>query len=115
MATFAEYLETVADPDDRDALAHAWEVAAEAAPKAVEGHSYGLPALKLGPSPLFAVQAAKDHLTLYPFSPPVIEAVADQLDDFRRTKGSVKFSASHPLPDDVIQEIVRLRVKEVAG
>jgi uncharacterized protein YdhG (YjbR/CyaY superfamily) len=113
VATFADYVASVADPDDQAALTHAWEVAAGAAPKAVEGTSYGLPALKLGPSPVFAVQATKTHLTLYPFSPPVLEALADQLADFRRTKGSVKFSAAHPLPDEVIEEIVRLRVEEI--
>ncbi len=115
MATFEDYLVTVTDDGDRAALAHAWEVASAAAPDAVEGASYGMPALKIGSSPLFAVQAAKAHLSAYPFSPPVLEAVADRLDGFKRSKGSVQFSAERPLPDDVIVEMVRLRSAEITG
>jgi hypothetical protein len=36
MATFEEYLASVGDDAERDALAHAWEVASAAAPDAVE-------------------------------------------------------------------------------
>ena len=115
MATFDEYVETVADPASRAALQHAWDVAAAAAPEAVEGTSYGIPALKIATSPLFAVQATAKHLSLYPFSPPVLEALADRLEDFKRSKGSVQFSATKPIPDDVIVELVRLRRAEIAA
>jgi len=114
MATFEEYLASVSDDADRAALTHAWEVAAAAAPDAVEGASYGMPALKIGSSPLFAVQATKAHLSAYPFSPPVLEALAVRLDGFTRSKGSVQFSAEHPLPDEVVAEMVRLRSVEIA-
>ena len=77
--------------------------------------SVKVPALKIGTSPLFAVQAAKAHLSAYPFSPPVLEALADRLDGFKRSKGSVQFSAERPLPDDVIVELVRLRGAEILG
>jgi len=115
MATFEEYLVTVTDDADRAALAHAWEVASAAAPDAVEGASYGMPALKIGKSPLFAVQATKAHLSAYPFSPPVLEGLGDRLDGFKRSKGSVQFSSARPLPDDVIVELVQLRRTEIVG
>jgi len=115
VGTFAEYVASVPDPAEQAALQHAWDVAAGEAPEAVEGVSYGIPALKIGTSPLFAVQATKKHLTLYPFSPPVLEAVADRLADFKRSKGSVQFSAAKPIPDEVIVEVVRLRRAEIAG
>lgn len=115
MATFAEYVAGVADPEVRRALQHAWDVAAAAAPEAEEGVSYGIPALKLGKSPVFAVQAAAKHLTMVPFDPAVLDALGDRLDGFARTKGTLQFSAAHPVPDDVIREMVRLRLEEIAG
>jgi len=112
---FAEYVASVADPASRAALLHAWEVAAAASPEAAEGNSYGMPALKLGTSPLFAVQARARYLSMYPFSPPVLVALADRLDGFTRSKGSVQFTADQPIPDDVIVELVRLRTAEILG
>ena len=115
VGTFDEYVESVADPASRAALQHAWDVAAGASPQAVEGTSYGMPALKVGTSPLFAVQARAAYLSMYPFSPPVLVALAGRLEGFKRSKGSVQFSAEQPVPDDVIVELVRLRSAEIAG
>jgi uncharacterized protein YdhG (YjbR/CyaY superfamily) len=113
--SFAEYVASVTAPDSRVALRHAWEVARAAAPEAVEGASYGMPALKIGTSPVFAVRATATHLSLYPFSPPVLEALADELAGFKRSKGSVQFSAAHPIPDDVVREIVVRRSAEITA
>ncbi len=115
MTTFATYLATVTDGADQAAISHAWEIAVAAAPDAVEGTSYGMPALKAHGSPLFAVQATKKHLSIYPFSPPVLDALADRLAEFTRSKGSVQFSADRPVPDDVIVEMVHLRAAEIGG
>jgi uncharacterized protein YdhG (YjbR/CyaY superfamily) len=115
VATFDDDVESVTDAADRAAVQHAWDVAVATAPEAVEGASYGMPALKVGRSPLFAVQASAKHLAVYPFSPEVIDALADRLEGFERSKGSVRFSAERPLPDDVIEAMVRLRSAEIAG
>jgi uncharacterized protein YdhG (YjbR/CyaY superfamily) len=115
VTTFAAYVESLPDGADRAAVLHAWTVAAAAAPEAVEGSSYGMPALKIGTSPLFAVRATKKHLSIYPFSPPVLDAVADRLEGFTRSKGSVQFSAERPLPDDVLVAMVELRRSEILG
>ena len=113
MTTFAEYLASLPGESERDALLHAWELAAQAVPDAAEGTSYGVPALRLRRSPLFAVQARRDHLVAYPFSPAVLESLADRLSGFVRTKGSVRFTADHPLPDDVVGAMVTLRAEEI--
>jgi uncharacterized protein YdhG (YjbR/CyaY superfamily) len=115
VAAFAEYVESLPDPAVRAALTHTWGVASNAAPDAVEGTSYGMPALVLGSSPVFAVQARAKYLALYPFSPPVLDALADRLTGFTRSKGSVQFSASRPIPDDLVQALVRLRSEEIRG
>ena len=49
------------------------------------------------------------------FSPAVIERVADRLDGFTLTKGTVQFTAEHPVPDDVVRDMVRYRLDELGG
>jgi uncharacterized protein YdhG (YjbR/CyaY superfamily) len=58
------------------------------------------------------VRAAK-HLSLFPFSPAVIDAVARRLEGYSLSKGTIRFTPEHPLPDDVLEEIVRLRRAEI--
>ena len=68
-----------------------------------------------GGRPLLGFSVAKRHLNLFVFSPAVIERVADRLDGFTLTKGTVQFSADHPVPDDVVRDMVRYRLDELSG
>ena len=65
-----------------------------------------MPALKASGKPLIGFVAAKRHLSIFPFSPAVVEHVRDRLDGFELSKGTIRFSVDHPLPDDVIREVV---------
>jgi uncharacterized protein YdhG (YjbR/CyaY superfamily) len=98
---------------DRGCLQHVVRIARAVAPDATEGMSYGMPALKLDGKPLVGVVAAAKHLSIFPFSPAVVEAVAHRLEGFSLSKGTIRFTAAHPLPDDVVKEIVRLRTAEI--
>lgn len=75
--------------------------------------SYGMPALKLDGRPLIGVAAAAKHLSIFPFSPAVIDAVAARLEGFSLSKGTIRFTPDHPVPDDVLEEVVRLRRAEI--
>ncbi|MGG7509361.1 iron chaperone [Plantibacter sp. YIM 135249] len=103
-----------ATPADRASLLHVIEIARRIAPDAVDGTSYGMPALKVDGRPLIGVAASAKHLSVLPFSPAVVEAVADQLGDYSLSKGTIRFTADHPLPDDVIETIVRTRLAELS-
>lgn len=98
---------------DRECLQHVIEIARQLVPEATEGMSYALPALKLDGQPLMGVVAAAKHLSVFPFSPEVVEAVAGRLAGFSLSKGTIRFTAEHPLPDDVVEDIVRLRQAEI--
>ncbi|SLK15691.1 iron chaperone [Arthrobacter sp. P2b] len=97
----------------RGCLQHVVGIARAVAPDTTEGMSYGMPALKLDGKPLVGVVAAAKHLSIFPFSPAVVEAVAHRLEGFSLSKGTIRFTAAHPLPDDVVEEIVRLRTAEI--
>ena len=52
-------------------------------------------------------------LSIFPFSPAVIDAVAGWLEGYSLSKGTIRFTPDHPVPDDVVEEIVRLRRAEI--
>jgi uncharacterized protein YdhG (YjbR/CyaY superfamily) len=84
-------------------------------PEAEDATSYGMAALRYKGKPLLGFLAAKDHLSVFPFSPRVVEAVRDQLPGFELSKGTIRFTVAMPLPDEVVRDVVRLRIDEIAG
>ena len=112
MGTVDDSLAALPEPD-RGCLERVIGIARAMVPEAVEGMSYGMPALKFEGKPLIGVVAAAKHLSVFPFSPAVIDAVAGRLEGYSLSKGTIRFTADHPLPDDVLEEIVRLRRAEI--
>jgi uncharacterized protein YdhG (YjbR/CyaY superfamily) len=98
---------------DEDVVEHVREVARAAVPEAVDGLGYGMPALRYRDKPLLSVMPAKQHIGLYPFSPAVVAAVAGELDGYSFAKGTIRFTADHPLQDDLVRRIVELRRAEI--
>jgi uncharacterized protein YdhG (YjbR/CyaY superfamily) len=45
----------------------------------------------------------------------VVEHVRDRLAGFAVSKGTIRFTVDHPLPDDVIREVVSARLTEITG
>ena len=112
MTTMDEYLDGL-PREQRAALADVRALVAGLAPDAVEGESYGVPAFILAGRPLLGFSAAKQHLSVFPFSPAAIEAVQERLTGFDTAKGTVRFASDHPLPDDVVADLVRARRAEI--
>jgi uncharacterized protein YdhG (YjbR/CyaY superfamily) len=97
------------------AVEHVREVARAIVPEAVDGLGYGMPALRYRDRPLLSVVPARHHIGLYPFSGAIVDAVAGRLSGYSFAKGTIRFTPDHPLPDDLIEEIVRLRRDEIDG
>jgi uncharacterized protein YdhG (YjbR/CyaY superfamily) len=102
-------------PGDKAALERVRAVVLGAAPEADEGKSYGMPAFIYAGRPLLGFRAAKKHLSIFPFSPAAIDAVRDRLGDFDVAKGTIRFSADTPVPDDVLTDLVRARKQEITA
>ncbi|MAZ27335.1 MAG: hypothetical protein CL868_09695 [Cytophagaceae bacterium] len=83
----------------------------DAAPGAVEGISYGMPAYKLNGRPLVYYAGYKNHIGLYA-TPSGHEAFASRLSQYKQGKGSVQFHLNEPMPYALIEEIVKFRVEE---
>ncbi len=101
--------------DQRAALEALRETIAAAAPGAVEGISYGMPAFRYRGRPLVGYQAAKTHCAFYPMNPAVIDAHREELEGFETSKGTIRFTPDHPLPSDLVARIVRARVATLDG
>jgi uncharacterized protein YdhG (YjbR/CyaY superfamily) len=112
MGEVTNYLAGVEGPDGA-ALSHVYAVALEVSPEATEGHSYGMPALLLHGKGYASALRAKDHLSVFPFSGRVLAALGDRLDGFDWSKGTLRFTAAHPVPDDVLRAIFAARRAEI--
>ena len=117
MGTVDDYLEELT-PADRDAIDRVYAVARREAPEAEQGKGYGMPALVYGGKPLLSVMRAKKHIGIYPFSPDAVAAVAGALEGHPSVsvdKGTIRFQPEHPIPDDVLERLVRARLSQIDG
>ena len=82
-------------------------------PTAEEAMSYGMPAFKVGGKSVVWLAGWKRHCTIYPLTDAFLAAHADELRSFDQTRGSVHFTPEAPLPDRLVDALVRERLAEV--
>lgn len=82
----------------------------QAAPKATEVISYGMPAFKQN-RVLVYFAAARKHIGFYPTSGP-IEVFKTDLRSYSTSKGAIQFPLEKALPIALIKKIVRYRLAE---
>jgi uncharacterized protein YdhG (YjbR/CyaY superfamily) len=102
-------------PAEKTALERVRTVVHGLEPDAEEGTSYGMPAFIYAGRPLLGFRAAKNHLSIFPFSPAAVEAVKNRLGGFDVAKGTIRFSPDSPVPDDVLADVVRARKQEITS
>jgi uncharacterized protein YdhG (YjbR/CyaY superfamily) len=113
MSSLDDYLAGL-PAERREALERVRSVVGQVAPEAEEGRSYGMPAFIYEGRPLLGFREAKKHLSVFPFSPEAVEAVKDRLHGFDISKGTIRFTPESPLPDDVLADLIRARMREIA-
>jgi uncharacterized protein YdhG (YjbR/CyaY superfamily) len=100
-------------PDDQHAaLQSLRETVAATAPEAVEAISYGIPAFRYRGEAIVWYHATKRHCSFFPTGEP-IDAHREALAEFEVSKGTIRFTPDHPLPKDLVAEMVRYRVGQV--
>ena len=82
-----------------------------AAPKAEETISYGIPTFKLNMVYLIYFAGFKKHIGIYP-APTGIKAFKKEFSPYKTGKGSVQFPLDKPMPLKLITQIVKFRIKE---
>jgi len=113
MTRIDEYLETL-NPPVRSEMERIREVVRRIVPEAEEGKSYGVPAYLYRGKGLLSAIENKKFLSLYPFSGKVVERLKEELAGFECTSGSIHFTLDHPLPEPLIEALLRERIAEIA-
>ena len=112
MSELTDYLTDLPEPQ-RSAIEQVYARARTLVPDAVDGVSYGMPALRYRGKALVAVMNARDHIGLYPFSPEAIDVVRDDLAGFSLAKGTIRFTADRPIPADVLDRLILARAEQI--
>lgn len=103
------------DPATRAVLEHVRDIGLGVVPEAEQGTSYGIPVLMVDGRAVLGLRAGKKNLSLYPFSGSVVTSLADRLDGFSVSTGTIRFTVGRPLPDDLVRDVVARRVDEIRG
>jgi len=102
-------------PDQQATLQALRRTIAATAPEAEEAISYGAPAFRYHGRVLVGYAPYKAHCSFFPMDPALIEAHRDELADHATSKGAIRFTPDHPLPDDLVARIVRERMARIDG
>jgi uncharacterized protein YdhG (YjbR/CyaY superfamily) len=106
------YLATL-PAEQRTALERLRHHVARLAPDAIETISYGMPTFKLGGRALLWYAGWKAHCSVYPLTDSFFASHADALKGYRRTKGSLHFTPDAPLPEPLVEEMVKARLADL--
>jgi len=99
--------------DQRATLENLRRRIAAVAPEAEETISYSMPAFRYRGRALVSYSAFKAHCSLFPMSSELISKHLDVLADFATAKGTLHFTPEHPLPDEIVELVVRERMAQI--
>lgn len=83
----------------------------KAAPEAVESFGYKMPAFDMNGKKLVYYAAYAKHIGFYSMGVGQ-ENFKEELSKYKVGKGSIQFPLTEPMPVDLIQKIVKLKLKE---
>ena len=106
-----EYLAAVPEPARSTLNRIRAAIRSAVPPEATEAISYRIPTFKYK-GPLLGFAAFSDHCSLFPMSPPVIEAFKNELKDYHTSKGTIRFPVDKPLPAALVKKLVKARIAE---
>ena len=87
----------------------------EAIPTAQEGLAYQMPAYTLGGIGVLYFAGWKAHYSLYPASDALAAEFARELAPYERSRGTIRFPLSEPVPVRLIERIAKFRAQQVSG
>lgn len=82
------------------------------APDSIESMSYGMPGYKLNGKPLVYFAAFKKHIGFFP-TPGGINGLDQETKPYRTGKGTMQFKLSEKIPWDLVEKVVKYRIKEI--
>src|SRR3954464_11769971 len=114
VASVREYVSSK-PKESRASLEAVRQAILKALPNAQEGRAYQMPAYTLDGVGVLYFAGWKSHYSLYPASDALVEAFATELAPYERSKGTLKFPLSEPVPVRLIARIAKFRVRQLTG
>lgn len=108
--TVEEYLNLFPE-QQRSELQKIRKAIKEAAPKAEESISYGMPGYKFN-GVLVYFGGFKNHCSFFPAGNSVIKKFNSELKNYKTSKGTIQLPLNEPIPILLIKKMVKERVKE---
>lgn len=107
-----EYLEGAPEPQ-RSTLNDLRDTLRRILPDAEETISYNMPAFKVKGKAVAGFAWFKNHCSFFPHSGTVLPELAEQLEGYEWTKGTLKFGVDEPLPEDLVRRVVEVRLTQL--
>jgi uncharacterized protein YdhG (YjbR/CyaY superfamily) len=86
-----------------------------AVPDAEECISYQIPAFRFKERILLYFAGWKEHYSVYPASDAMMAAFPAELDQYRVSKGTLRFPISEPVPVKLIARVAKFRAQEIGA
>jgi uncharacterized protein YdhG (YjbR/CyaY superfamily) len=102
-------------PERRARLESMRAVVLAEAPTAEERIAYGIPTYRLDGRMLVSIASFAKHDSLFPASREVRDRLGPRIEPFVHGRGTFRFQVRHPLPLDLIRQIVHARVEETTA
>jgi uncharacterized protein YdhG (YjbR/CyaY superfamily) len=109
MDTVEEYLRAAPEPQ-RTTLLAVRTTLRELLPDADEALSYGMPAFLVGGKPVAGYAWAERHCSYHPHSGAVLGELADELEGYTWSKGTLRFPIDEPLPRELTARLVEVKL-----
>ncbi len=82
-------------------------------PKAKEVISYNMPAFKIEERIICGFLSAKKHCSYFPFSGKVLPELKEELKDYDKSTGTLRFAIDKPLPEKLVKKLISVRKKQL--
>jgi uncharacterized protein YdhG (YjbR/CyaY superfamily) len=110
-ATMDAYLAAVKG-EKRAALEKLRKTIRAIVPKAEECVAYRIPAFRVNGKLVAGFLATAKGCSYFPFSGTTLATLADELEGYDRTRGSLHFDPAKPLPKALLRKLIKARMDE---
>jgi uncharacterized protein YdhG (YjbR/CyaY superfamily) len=110
MPVIDDYLKKHATQSQIEHLQKIRALANKMVPEPEEVISYGIPTIKYKGKYVIYFAAFKDHMSVYPL---LNDEIREKVKDFKTSKGTLQFTEAKPVPESIIKEMIKTRLKQI--